>query len=70
MYSTENGFAVVGFAFGVLFGVVISMAVNEYRGSRIEGGTLVFPTPNQCTIETKEFCEFTSIGIYTPIKDI
>ena len=70
MYSTENGFAVVGFAFGALFGVMVSMAVNEFRGSKVESGTVVYQTEQKCIIETNGLCEFTSVGIYTSIKEI
>ena len=64
------GFSAIGLALGALFGVMASMAANEYRGSKVESGTVVYPTEQQCIIETHGLCEFTSIGIYTPIKDI
>ena len=63
-------FDVLSFAVGFFFALMVSMAVNESRGSRVESGTVVYPTEQQCSIETQRLCRFTSVGVYTPIKDI
>ena len=59
-----------GFIVGLLIGAMFSMSVNEFRGERIESGTKVYPTEQECILKTRELCKFNSVGIYTPIKDI
>ena len=57
------------FLLGMSFGVFITIQGANFYGSRVEAGTVIYPTEKECIIKAGGYCHYERLGIYAANKD-